>query len=165
MGWQNKNGALITSVMWGSALAGSLIGYSSVSAISPRNMIIMDLAIVAAGVTLSFFVRIHSYILWVSICLVAAGSTTLYAAGILWASSYVEITGAVSSVFACASAAGMLSGPALTGFLMDTISYMCFVYVMIGAIAAMIISYIGALLYARKYGLRMFVCARLIVKS
>jgi fucose permease len=154
LGWPNDHGALVTSAYWGALGVGRLLGIPMALAMSPQSMIILDMVIVAAGFGLLFFVQFHTIIMWVAACVFGLGMGSIFPSGILWAESYIEITGAASSVFLAASSTGGMVGPALTGYLMDEFTHMCFVYVLFSTSLLSIAIYTGAVIFANKSGVQ-----------
>ena len=149
LGWPNQSGALATSLLWGGNMVSQIISIPLSVVMSPRHMVICNAAIMASGTVLLLCVNIHMTFLWSGACMLGLGMGPLYGAGILWAGEYIEITGTVSSILDCAYSTASMSGPALTGFLLDKISYMCFVYVLIGVVCLFMATYMCAISYSK----------------
>ena len=149
LGWSNQSGALATSLLWGGNMVSQVLSTPLTMFMSPRHMIILTATIMASGTVLLLCVNIHMAFLWSGACMLGLGMGPLYGAGILWAAEYIEITGAVASIFVFAYAIASMSGPAFTGFLLDKISYMCFVYVLIGVVCLFMATYICAIFYLK----------------
>ena len=149
IGWSNQSGALATSLLWGGNMVSQVLSIPLSVVMSSRHMIICNATIMASGTVLLLCVNMHMAFLWFGACMLGFGMGPLYGAGILWAAEYIEISGVVSSVFDCAYSASSMTGPALTGFLLDKISYMCFVYVLIGVVCLFMATYMCAISYSK----------------
>ena len=59
-----------------------------------------------------------------------------------------------SAILTSASAAGEMTGPVLTGYLMDHVTYMCYSYTLCAAIIMIIATFTGAVIYVKVAGIQ-----------
>ena len=152
LGWHNEQGALITSVYWGTHGIGRLIGIPLAFIMSPKHMLIMDCLVLSSGFCLLLLVNNHASVMWIGACVFGLGMGTIFASGILWVERYIEITGAASSILLAAASVGGMTGPVLTALLMEQFTCMCFVYVLIATSSILTALYVGAVTYAERTG-------------
>ena len=137
--WENKQGARLISILWGSHGIGRICGVPLSIFLSPRTMLIGDLCMQLLAYILMLFVRHHSLIMWVSTAFAGLGMATVMGTGFLWAADHVQITGRVSSVFFVASSLGSTLNPIIVGYLFDNHSPVWVIYV--GLIAALVMAF------------------------
>ncbi len=81
-----------------------------------------------SGLTLLYFTSTSVPALWGCTILQGIGSSTIFVTALLWAKDFVPITGRFTSTYVIAYAVGMMSWPALTGFLLETVGAHWFAY-------------------------------------
>ena len=156
LGWPNKYGALVTSVYFGAHGLGRLLGIPLSFGMSPRNILIMDIVLAAVGLIMLLFVNIYQHIVWISVVIFGIGAGSMFATGMLWAECYIEITAASAATMQGGAAIGKMTGPVMTGLLMDKFTYMSFVYILLGANSAVAIIFTVIIVYVRKMGIVRF---------
>ena len=138
LGWTKPQGIAVTSCFRGVYSAGRGTGVVLAVIISPTKMIMFDIFLILIGLfVLTIFINFHDLILWIFISLAGFGMGSFYGASMSWADKYMNVTGKTGSVFITGSWFGLLSLPALTGYLFDNVSPYCYIYACFGSAIAM----------------------------
>ena len=149
LGWSNDSGALATAILWGGMMASQVLNIPLSMVMSLHHIVISSVVIMTSGIMLLFCVHIHMIFLWAGVFMLGLGMGSLYPAGVLWADEYIDVTVAVSSCALCAYSTGTITGPLLTGFLLDNISYTCFIYTLVGMTCVFMATYMCAISYTK----------------
>ena len=129
LGWSKTNGAAVTSAFMGVFTVGRGLGIVLVNFIRPSILLTADLILcVIFSVILTGFVNMHVSVLWICSVGLGLGMATVYATGFTWTETYTGVSGKVSALILAASAVGEMSGPAMSGPLMEKVGYMSYVY-------------------------------------
>ena len=137
LGWTKSQGIAVTSCFRGVYSAGRGTGVFLAVITSPTKMIMFDILLFLAGLfVLTIFINFHDLILWIFISLAGFGMGSFYGASMSWADKYMNVTGKTGSVFITGSWFGLLSLPALTGYLFDNVSPYCYIYECFGSAIA-----------------------------
>ena len=153
LGWTVKNGALATTVLWG-FLAGSRVINIPISLrLRPDIIISINLILVLLASTCLMFVAEYGQI-FVLACLavMGLGLGPIFAAHIVWASRFIHFAGFASGLCMVANSIARMGGYYFTGYLMETYTYMCLIYVVVGGSVAIVTLYFGSLLLAKMCG-------------
>ena len=155
LGWTKSQGIAITSCFRGVYSAGRGTGVFLAEVTSPTKMIMFDILLFLSGLfVLTIFINFHDLILWIFISLAGFGMGSFYGASMSWADKYMNVTGKTGSVFITGSWFGLLSLPALTGYLFDNVSPYCYIYACFGsAIAVAVVTFLamGLVFYHNKW--------------
>ncbi len=151
LGWPNGHGSLITSVFW--AALGIARGLSIPVApfLSETHMLMGSLGITFVGAALLIFSSYHVTLVWVSAALTGMGMGPIFAAGYVWLSQYISITGWVSSLFVAALAVAGIANPYIVGYLLDNYGHMALPYYETAAVASFLLTYLSLELFATRY--------------
>ena len=145
LGWTKSQGIAVISCFRGVYSLGRVSSVLLALIISPTKMIMLDIFLILTGLfVLTIFINFHDLILWIFISLAGFGMGSFYGASMSWADKYMNVTGKTGSVFITGSWFGLLSLPALTGYLFDNVSPYCYIYACFGsAIAVAVVTFLA----------------------
>ena len=145
LGWTKPQGIAVTSCFRGVYSVGRGSSVFLAFLISPTKMIMMDLFLIIIGLLiLTIFINFHDLILWIFISLAGFGMGSFYGTSMSWADKYMKVTGKTDSVFITGSWFGLLSIPALTGYLFDNVSPYSYIYACFGdALAVTLVTFLS----------------------
>ncbi len=151
LGWPNGHGSLITSVFWTALGMGRGLSIPVAPFLSPTHMLMGSLGITFVGAALLIFSPYHVTFVWVSAAVAGMGMGPFFAAGYVWLSQYISITGWVSSLFVAASAVAGIANPYIVGYLLDNYGHMSLPYYETAAVASFLLTYLSLQLFATSY--------------
>ncbi len=152
LGWDKDTGVALTSCFRGVYSIGRGSSILFAVCITPSKMIIMNLVLINVGLgVLAAFFDYHPLILWIFISLAGFGMGSFYGASMSWADKYLNVTGKTGSLFILGSWVGLLTLPALTGYLFDNVSPFCYIYSCLGTSLALLVVTISSMLLAHCY--------------
>ncbi|XP_071086107.1 sodium-dependent glucose transporter 1A-like [Haliotis cracherodii] len=133
MGWTKPDGALVTSVFWGSFAAFRFLGIFFIKMLTPSSMIILCLVILSASLGAFLICSLFAVNIgiWISSVGIGLATSIVFPTTFTWVEEHViKVTGKVTSVIMiCAASAGMAT-PLLLGYLMEEVTYMWFSYLL-----------------------------------
>ena len=152
LGWDKDTGVALTSCFRGVYSIGRGSSILFAVFISPSKMIIMNLVLINIGLgVLAAFFEYHPLILWIFISLAGFGMGSFYGASMSWIDKYLNVTGKTGSLFILGSWVGLLTLPALTGYLFDNISPFCYIYSCLGTSLVLLVVTVSSMLLAHCY--------------
>ena len=129
VGMDNAQSSLLVSMLFVSYSIGRFSAVFTTQCIPTHYILLFDLICgLAAGSTLSYYTMTSATALWICTLLQGIGSSTIFATALLWAKDFVTISGRFTSTYVIAYTVGMMSWPALTGYLLQTVGAQWFPY-------------------------------------
>ena len=129
LNWMKTDGLAVTAAFRASFAAARGVSIFLAAFVSPTKMVLKDLFIlVVTYIVLTSFVHGSQYILWICSCAVGFGMGSFYASSMSWVDGNMLITGRAGSTFVTGSWMGVLTMPALVGYLFDTVGPEGFIY-------------------------------------
>lgn len=155
LGWTKPQGIAVTSCLRGVFSASRALNVFLAFVISPTKMILTDLTLILTSLlVLTIFITFNDLILWIFISMVGFGCGSFFGASMSWADKYMNVSGKIGSVFITGSWFGLLTIPAITGYLFDNVSPFCYIYACFGdsvGIAVVTLSSMALVLRYQKY--------------
>ncbi|XP_071085892.1 sodium-dependent glucose transporter 1A-like [Haliotis cracherodii] len=145
LGWTKPDGALVTSVFWGSFAAFRFLGIFFIKMLTPSSMIILCLVILSASLGAFLVCSLFAVTIgiWISSVGIGLATSIVYPTTFTWVEEHViKVTGRVTSVIVICAASGGMATPLLLGYLMEEVTYMWFSYLMFLVSVILLIIYI-----------------------
>ena len=156
LGWSLQEGALITSVFMGALGAGRLLGIPVSCFVAAKPLLYMNLSMsLTAHVFLLFPQSIGFVGTFVCVGVAGLGLSTMTVNMLLWVSSNLRVTSAVSSTAFTGNSSGFILGYAFLGKLMQTFGYHWFIYCVLAANATQLVLFATMQVYIRVAGPKM----------
>ncbi|ELU16943.1 hypothetical protein CAPTEDRAFT_216230 [Capitella teleta] len=138
--WNTNEAVYLTFAYWACVAAGRGLGIILVRHISPRKIVLLDLSgAFAALVVMAACSGRHVAVEWLCSCLLGLSLSTLVATTLNLAYAYIQLSGKLASIFMCCNYVGIMVLPGLTGALFRMVHGMCFVFVCLATVVAMVI--------------------------
>ena len=155
-GWSVQQGALVTSLYWGSLGVGRFFAIPISTVVSPGAMLICcSFACLLNLFVLALVSHIHDAVIWVCIAVHGLALASIFPSAMLWASQNITVTGKTAGAFVVASSLGGMSAIYVAGFLFQNVSYMWMLYLpTLGNIAnalLIIVLFIASALWWRQH--------------
>lgn len=151
LGWSSEQGALLTTVYWGSHTAGRALGIFLSAVIPARNLIFVDTGIALSGFAVMMFSHLRYVLTWIAAAMIGLGVSTIFPCLVLVASSHVHVDGRIGGMFVLVTAVGAMLGPWLVSFLMEQYSPSCFTFCGLASAVSFTCCLVCTKLYIRKY--------------
>lgn len=150
LGWPVQRGTLIMSIFYGTQSAGSLVGVGLSTVVRPRTMIVFNLCISVIAYLLLFCAPLQDAIVLVSVALAGYGTSSTFAAIVLWVSESVQVSGGVSATLMIGGALGDMTGPLIIGQLFEYYSPLWLIYAQIMITSSLLLLFVLLLLFIRR---------------
>ena len=151
--WTVQDGALASSVFWGSVTIGRILNIFLSLRLSPQIIVGSHLLdVLLAFVVLLLFIDFGGKTL-IFVCIVVAGIGIgpVFAAQMLWASRIIPFSGTASGLVVASNSLGKVSALALTGYMMER-DYMWMLYIVVAGGVLILIMYLLMLILVRLCG-------------
>lgn len=149
--WENSKGPLITSTLWGAHSLGRFLAVPFSLFLRPKTMVIITVILTFLSMSVTaFFCRLHPLVMWISIAGFGLGMSSIYASLVLRASEKLEMDGTAAGIISIGSSLGNIIGPAIVGFLFDSVSPLAVPYASLLGSFMCIVSYAGFELAVKK---------------
>ncbi|CAC5381924.1 NAGLT1 [Mytilus coruscus] len=130
--WTKSQGAIVTSIFWGSLAMGRGFAIFISNCCKPRTMLIVDLIFMMIGaLILAFGVQKLNILLWLGTIFLGIGLSSIFPTSITWIEQYFKITGKSTAVFVTGSAIGQMTLPAATGYLYQNYDKQYLMYIIL----------------------------------
>ncbi|HKP87694.1 MAG TPA: MFS transporter [Blastocatellia bacterium] len=116
-----KGAAYLTSAFWGSLTLGRLLAIPISSRLRPRSILLADLALCVASVTMILLRPDSVAVLWVCTLSIGLAMASIFPTTFSFAERRMTITGKVTGWFLVGASAGAMSVPWLIGQLFESI--------------------------------------------
>jgi Na+/melibiose symporter-like transporter len=150
LGWPVQRGTLIMSVFYGTQSAGCLVGVGLSTVVRPRTMIVFNLCISIIAYLLLLCAPMQDAVVLVSVALAGYGTSSTFAAIVLWVSESVQVSGGVSATLMIGGALGDMTGPLIIGQLFESYSPLWLIYSQIMITLAMLLLFVLLLLFIHR---------------
>jgi MFS family permease len=152
LGYSKTTGLLCASVFFGCFGFGRLVGIPVSARIRQRTILIFNYILAILGLVCLLFVHTHQFVLWIGIVLSALGFSTVFATQVLWFSEHIVFDGTAAGVVHTGASVGVMTGPALTGILIQALGHQWLVYLMLimCTLGIQIYAFMLLLVYLRK---------------
>lgn len=150
LGWAVQRGSLIMSIFYGTQSAGSLIGVGLSTVVRPRTMIVFNLCISVVAYLLLLCAPQQDAVVLVSVALAGYGTSSTFAAIVLWVSESVQVSGGVSATLMIGGALGDMTGPLIVGQLFESYSPLWLIYAQIMITSALLVLFVLLLLFIHR---------------
>ncbi|XP_067670598.1 sodium-dependent glucose transporter 1A-like [Haliotis asinina] len=131
--WDKSDGALVTSVFWGSFAAFRFLGIFVIKILSPSSMIILCMVILSASLGAFLICSVFAFHIgiWISSVGVGLATSIIFPTTFTWVEEHViRVTGKVTSIITICAASAGTSTPLLLGYLMEEVTYLWFSYLL-----------------------------------
>lgn len=152
--WSNVDGALLTTVYWGSITTGRVLSIFISAVIPARHLIFMDAGLALSGFSVMILSRFHFVLAWIAAAMIGLGVSTIFPCLILIASDHVRINGKIGGMFVLMTAVGAILGPWITSFLMERYSPKAFTFFGFACAVLFNCGLVCTKLYIRKHSSR-----------
>ena len=121
VGLSNVQSSLLLSMLFVCYAGGRFAAIFTAQCLAARYLLTINV-ILALGSTaaLSYFNTSSVIALWVCTILFSIGASTIFSTTLLWARDFLALTGRFTSTYVIAYTVGMMTWPALTGYLMQS---------------------------------------------
>ncbi|XP_077995473.1 sodium-dependent glucose transporter 1A-like [Glandiceps talaboti] len=120
----------LNSAFWGSYAVSLAVGICCALALTPRTMLIIDLAgLCTAGALLAVFGDDSMAMLWGTTVLLGVSLAKVFPTGIFWTETYIKLTGKAVATFITASSASEMILPWLCGTMITSHGNMMLMYI------------------------------------
>ena len=148
-----QRAALLVSLFFAFQFISRLIGIAVAALVLPIKMLIFNVVSTAVFyVLLLAFVNVWPTIIWITIPLVSLSLATTFAAGMLWISDRVTITGRVSAIILIGHSTGAILCSIIVGQLFERSTPMWFAYSTAGSSVIVVLMLIAIIAYGARYG-------------
>lgn len=126
IGINTDNAAYLNSLFWGALALGRLFAIFVSIYVSPRIMLLADVAGCLASIILMFLFRHHVTSLWIGTATFGLCLSNIFPTSVSMAESYFRLTGTITCFFVVCSGIGEMAIPLLIGKLFDVIGPISF---------------------------------------
>ncbi|XP_071122507.1 sodium-dependent glucose transporter 1A-like [Mytilus edulis] len=141
--WTKSQGAIVTSIFWGSLAMGRGFAIFISNCCKPQTMLIVDLIFMMIGaLILAFGVEKLNILLWLGTIFLGIGLSSIFPTSVTWIEQYFKITGKSTAVFVTGSAIGQMTLPVATGYLYQTYDKQYLMYIILCLSVLTVILYI-----------------------
>ncbi|XP_052067625.1 uncharacterized protein LOC127706946 [Mytilus californianus] len=141
--WTKSQGAIVTSIFWGSLAMGRGFAIFISNCCKPRTMLIVDLIFMMIGaLILAFGVQKLNILLWLGTIFLGIGLSSIFPTSVTWIEQYFKITGKSTAVFVTGSAIGQMTLPVATGYLYQNYDKQYLMYIILCLSVLTVILYI-----------------------
>lgn len=126
IGVNTDNAAYLNSLFWGALALGRLFAIFVSIYVSPRLMLLVDVAGCLASIILMFVFRYHVISLWVGTATFGLCLSNIFPTSVSMAESYFRLTGTITCFFVVCSGIGEMAIPLLIGKLFDVVGPISF---------------------------------------
>lgn len=121
--------AYLNSLFWGSLALGRLLAIFVSMYVSPRIMLLVDIAGCLASIIAMFLFRFQRLSLWIGTATFGLCLSNIFPTSVSMAESYFRLTGTITCFFVVCSGLGEMAIPLLVGKLFDIIGPITFIAV------------------------------------
>eukprot|EP00111_Clytia_hemisphaerica_P018702 TCONS_00055262-protein len=129
IGIDTDNAAFLNSLFWGTLALGRLFAIFVSIYVSPRVMLLADVAGCLISIILMFLFRHHVISLWIGTAFFGLCLSNIFPTSVSMAESYFRLTGTITCFFVVCSGIGEMAIPLLIGKLFDVIGPISFLSV------------------------------------
>jgi MFS family permease len=148
-----QSAALLMSLFFAFQFISRVIGIVVAALVQPGKMLIFNVSLTAVFfMILLAVVNVWPTIIWITIPLASFTTATTFAAGMLWISDRITITGRISSLILVGHSSGAIVSPIIVGQLFERSTPMWFVYVLTASSIIVVVLLFVLMFYDRRYG-------------
>ena len=154
LNWEQKTGAILTSIYFGTYGLGNLIAAITSSYIQTTTLLLLSYAttLVALATLLLSVLFTQTVLLWISVACFGLTSSVTLPTLFPWVQENVTlVTGRIASALLFFGSAGVMANPPVLGYFMDNFTPMWFLFLSIGQTLLCAVLFILAFFILKKY--------------